>query len=220
MSVSLGGRFLPTKLELIRIKRSLNTAKNLRRILEDKRDVLLSRLNRLIEEAEKLREELLKPLGEAYGSLFKAYMEMGVGALDTVASTIPESMKAEISLRSIIGVRVPSISVERGVQGLFYGFSGTSALLDVASQRFGELVESICKAAEVENSIFRLAEEMRRTQRLLNALDYIVIPRYQKAIKFIEMVLEEREREEFVKLKHVKAMLERREEAERAELKV
>lgn len=223
MSVSLGGRFLPTKLELIRIKRSLGIARNLRRLLEDKRDVLLSKLNDLIARAEGMREALAKPLEEAYKSLFKAYMEMGVSALDSTALMAPESVEAESRIKSVVGISVPSIRVKGGEPRLAYGFRETCAHLDEASQKFSAIILKVCEAAEVENAIFRLAEEIRRTQHLLNALDYVVIPRYENAVKFIEMVLEEREREEFVKLKHVKRMLERRrlmEEVGRRELEV
>ncbi len=219
MSVSFGGGFLPTKLELIRIRRSLQVARNLKRILEDKRDVLLTRLNELISRAESMRNELMKPLGEAYESLFRAYMDMGVANLDSVASTIPESVEVESSLTTIIGIKIPTVRVRERPRRLSYGFHSTTAKLDESSRRFGKVIGEICKAAEVENAIYRLAEELRKTQRLLNALDYVVIPRYQEAAKFIEMVLEEREREEFVKLKHVKRLLERRKmEAERREL--
>ncbi|MEM3126424.1 MAG: V-type ATP synthase subunit D, partial [Candidatus Caldarchaeum sp.] len=93
------------------------------------------------------------------------------------------------------------------------GFLDTTPVFDEAVTKFRNILAPICRVAEVENAIFRLAEELKKTQRLLNALEHLIIPRYQEAIKFISANLEEREREDFVKLKHVKRLMERRKEA-------
>lgn len=222
MSVSFGGKFLPTKLELIKIRRSLAVAKNVHRILEDKRDVLINKLNEMIERAEKARTELYAPLRDAYNSISKAYMKMGISNLDNIASTIPETIDLETGLKTILGVKIPTIDAKIAEPPLTYGFKDTNAYLDDAARNFRKLIPRICEAAEIENTIFRLAEELKKTQRLLNALEHVVIPRYEEAIKFISMTLEEREREEFIKLKHVKKILEKRkmEEVEKIELKV
>ncbi|MEM2215378.1 MAG: V-type ATP synthase subunit D [Nitrososphaerota archaeon] len=222
MSVSFGGKFLPTKLELIKIRRSLSVARNVHRILEDKRDVLINKLNEMIERAEKARMELYTPLREAYNSVSRAYMSMGISSLDAIASTVPETTNLEVGLKTILGVKIPTINARFTEPPLTYGFKDTTAHLDDASKNFRKLIPKICEAAEIENTIFRLAEELKKTQRLLNALEHVVIPRYEEAIKFISMTLEEREREEFIKLKHVKRILERRkiEEVEKVELRV
>ncbi|MEM3397829.1 MAG: V-type ATP synthase subunit D [Nitrososphaerota archaeon] len=222
MSVSFGGKFLPTKLELIKIRRSLSVARNVHRILEDKRDVLINKLNEMIERAEKARMELYTPLREAYNSVSRAYMSMGISSLDAIASTVPETTNLEVGLKTILGVKIPTINARFIEPPLTYGFKDTTAHLDDAAKNFRKLIPKICEAAEIENTIFRLAEELKKTQRLLNALEHVVIPRYEEAIKFISMTLEEREREEFIKLKHVKRILERRkiEEVEKVELRV
>ncbi|MEN2974538.1 MAG: V-type ATP synthase subunit D [Candidatus Caldarchaeales archaeon] len=222
MSVSFGGKFLPTKLELIKIRRSLAVARNVHRILEDKRDVLINKLNEMIERAEQARVRLYQPLREAFISLSKAYMSLGISTVDSIAAMVPETIEADIHLKTILGIRIPSLEAKLAEPQLIYGFKDTDVNLDDASKRFRDLISSICEAAEIENTIFRLAEELKKTQRLLNALEHIVIPRYEEAIKFISMTIEEREREEFVKLKHVKNVLELRKfmEEERAELKV
>lgn len=221
MSVSFGGKFLPTKLELIRIRRSLRVAKNVHRILEDKRDILINRLNDMIERAEQARKKLSTPLREAYRSLSRAYMALGISGVDTVAAAVPETIQAEIRLKTVLGIRMPSLEVRFTEPPLVYGFKDTNVDLDDASKRFRSLIPAICEAAEIENTIFRLAEELKKTQMLLNALENIVIPRYMEAIKFISMTIEEREREEFIKLKHIKRSLEaRKQEAVGPELKV
>ncbi len=221
MSVSFGGKFLPTKLELIRIRRLLAVARSVHRILEDKRDVLINKLNEMIEKAERARSELYTPLRDAYNSLSRAYMNIGISTVDTIASTVPETINLETSLKTILGVKIPTIEAKFTEPPLTYGFKDTNVDLDDAARNFRRIIPKICEAAEIENTIFRLAEELRKTQRLLNALEYVVIPRYEEAIKFISMTLEEREREEFVKLKHVKRVLERRKmEEEKVELKI
>ncbi|MEM0204940.1 MAG: V-type ATP synthase subunit D [Nitrososphaerota archaeon] len=211
MSVSFGGKYLPTKLELIRIRRSLQVAQNVYRILEDKRDILVRRLNELIEEAEEARRKLMEPLMKAYDALHESLLNMGPLRLQSIATNIPEAVSVKAKSRTIMGINIPIVEVDSGKIGLTYGFADTSVSLDEAASMFRELVDTVCKAAELENAIFRLAEELKKTQRLLNALEHVVIPRYKNAIKFISMTLEERERDDFVKLKHIKRRLELRE---------
>ena len=211
MSVSFGGKYLPTKLELIRIRRSLQVAQNVYRILEDKRDILVRRLNELIEEAEEERRKLTEPLMKAYDALHESLLSMGPLRLQSIAANVPETVSVKVKSRTIIGINVPVVEMEGGRIGLTYGFADTSVSLDETANMFRELVGTVCKAAELENAIFRLAEELKKTQRLLNALEHVVIPRYKNSIKFISMTLEERERDEFVKLKRIKRKLELRE---------
>ncbi|MEM4164115.1 MAG: V-type ATP synthase subunit D [Candidatus Caldarchaeum sp.] len=213
MSVSFGGKFLPTKLELIRVRRSLQVAKAIYRILEDKRDVLVRRLNDLVDVAEAEREKMAEPLRQAYAALFKAYAEMGSLKVESAAATTPASIEVKISDRTILGIKIPTLEISSTKLPLTYGFLDTTPVFDEAVTKFRNILAPICRVAEVENAIFRLAEELKKTQRLLNALEHLIIPRYQESIKFISANLEEREREDFVKLKHVKRLMERRKEA-------
>lgn len=210
MSVSFGGGYLKTKLELIRLRRSVRVAQRVYRILEDKRDVLVRRLNELIEEAQESRDRLTAPLSEAYYSILDAYMEIGPSVLDAISSTVPETLEASIGRYSMMGISFPTIEVSSQVAGIPYGFWDTGLRLDEAARKMRVIIPAICKAAATESAIFRLADELRKTQRLLNALENVVIPRYQEAIKNISMSLDESERDYFVKLKHIKAVLERR----------
>jgi V/A-type H+-transporting ATPase subunit D len=118
----------------------------------------------------------------------------------------------ELSLKTqrIIDVTVPSVQLKDRPLALGYGFADTSSALDAASLAMRQVLPAILRAAEIENSIFRLASELERTQRLLNALEYIIIPQYEEAVKTISSTLEEHEREEFVRLKKIKRVLERR----------
>jgi len=210
LSVSFGRKFLPTKIELIRIKRSLRVAKSVYKILEDKREVLLRRLDELIEQAGKAREDLWAPLTDAYKALYESYLKLGPLTVESVAATIPKGVEISLKVQRIIDVNVPSIQLKDKPLSLSYGFADTSSALDAASLAMRQVLPAILRAAEIENSIFRLASELERTQRLLNALEYIIIPQYEEAVKTISSTLEEHEREEFVRLKKIKRVLERR----------
>jgi V/A-type H+/Na+-transporting ATPase subunit D len=208
MSVASGNKVLPTKIGLIQTKRSLRTSKTVYKILEDKRDVLLKRLDEMINEAQKSREDMWGPLSEAYRQLYDSYLTLGPASLESVANNTPPTVDVSMNVRSIVSVSVPTMQITQKNVKLTYGFADTNTSLDKATRMMRGVLPSILKAAEVENAIFRLATELEKTQRLLNALEYIIIPGYQGTIKFISATLEEREREEFVRLKHVKRVLE------------
>jgi V/A-type H+-transporting ATPase subunit D len=212
MSVASGRRPLPTKIELIRIKKSLQVANSVHKILEDKRDVLLRRLDDLIDNATVSREKMWSPLSEAYLALFNAYLKVGPTNLESIAMTTPKQVDITANVRPIVDIQVPTLQITEKEIGLSYGFADTSSSLDKATQMMRKVLPDICRAAEAENAIFRLAKELEKTQRLINALEYIIIPSYKDSIKFISATLEEREREDFVKLKHVKAAIEKRKE--------
>jgi V/A-type H+-transporting ATPase subunit D len=211
MSASFGRGVLPTKIELIRIKRSLKVAQMVHKILDDKREVLLKRIDEMIEEANKAREDIWAPLEQVYASVFDAYLSLGTGTLESIASLTPSAMEVDVNVRRIVDVKVPTLQVStKSIESLSYGFADTNAAVDKAAKLIKNLLPGICKAAEFENAIFSLAKELERTQRLINALEYVIMPQYANAIRFITSTLEEREREEFVRLKKVKVVLERK----------
>ncbi len=211
MSVSFGGGYLKTKLELIRLKRSVRVAERVYKILEDKRDVLVARLNELIEQAQRHREQLIYMLSEAYSAIQDAYIRLGPTRFESIATTIPETLTIDINKYSMMGITIPTIEVAQNIETRYpYSIADTSISLDEAVRKMQTIIPMLCNAAATENAIFRIAEELRKTQRLLNALEYVVIPRYNSAIHEITMTLDEMERDYFTKLKHVKRMLEKR----------
>jgi V/A-type H+-transporting ATPase subunit D len=111
---------------------------------------------------------------------------------------------------TMMGMSLVTLEVSGGDSKLPYGFGDTSLALDEAVRKIRRVVADICRAAAVENNIYRVASELRKTQRLLNALEHVIIPRYEEAIRVISATLEENDREYFVKLKHIKRVLERR----------
>ena len=217
--MSFGRRVTATKIELIKIRRSMQVAKMVHKILDDKREVLLKKIDEMIEEANKARGDIWSPLGEIYTSVYDAYMSLGTTTLESVSDSTPSVMEVDVNIRRIVDVKIPTLQVKtkEGGQDLSYGFSETNASVDKAARLIKNMLPKVCKAAEYENAIFNLAKELERTQKLINALEYVIIPQYEDAITFIRASLEEREREEFVRLKKVKAVIEKRKIAEQAE---
>ena len=210
MSVASGGNVLPTKIELIGTRRRLQTARRVKKVLDDKRDVLLKRLDEMIQQASRARDEISEPLSDAYLALYDAYLKLGPLRLEGIAANTPPMIEANVNVRRVVDVDVPSLALSEKEVGMTYGFADTNVAVDRAARQMRRVLPSIFRAAEFENAIFRLAKELEKTQRLLNALEYMIIPRYESSIRFIQATLEEREREEFVRLKHVKKILERK----------
>ena len=215
--MSFGRRVTATKIELIKIRRSMQVAKMVHKILDDKREVLLKKIDEMIEEANKARQDIWAPLGEIYTAVYQAYMSLGTSTLEAVADSTPSVMETDVDVRRIVDVKIPTLSVKtKGGSQLSYGFTETNSSVDKAAKLIKNMLPGVCKAAEYENAIFSLAKELERTQKLINALEYIIIPQYQDAVAFIKATLEEREREEFVRLKKVKVVLDKRKAAEQA----
>ena len=200
----------PTKLELIKIKRSLTVAKSVYKILEDKRDVLLKRIDEMIDEAGQARTDMSEPLHNAYRSLFNAYLTLGSNKLESIAHTTPSHLDIDVNVKVIVDVRIPTITITEKKLGLNYGFADSNSNLDQATKMMRLVLPKILKAAEYENAILSLARELEKTQRLINALEYVIIPDHAESIKFISSILEEREREDFTRLKHVKKVIQSR----------
>jgi V/A-type H+/Na+-transporting ATPase subunit D len=210
--MSFGGRVTATKIELIKIRRSMQVGKMVHKILDDKREVLLKKIDEMIEEANKARGDIWTPLAEIYSSVYDSYMSLGTATLESISDSTPSTMEVDVNVRRVVDVRIPTLQVKtkQGGQELSYGFMETNASVDKGAKLIKNILPQICKAAEYENAIFSLAKELERTQKLINALEYVIIPQYETAISFIRATLEEREREEFVRLKKVKAVLERK----------
>jgi V/A-type H+/Na+-transporting ATPase subunit D len=214
--MSFGTRVSATKIELIKIRRSMQVAKMVHKILDDKREVLLKKIDEMIEEANKARGDIWSPLGEIYTAVYDAYMSLGTATLESVSDSTPSVMEVDVNVRRIVDVKIPTLQVKtkEGGQDLSYGFVETNSSVDKAAKLIKNILPKVCKAAEYENAIFSLAKELERTQKLINALEFVIIPQYEAAVAFIRATLEEREREEFVRLKKVKVVIEKRKVAE------
>ena len=209
--MSFGQNVTATKIELFKYKRSSQVATMVQKILDDKRKVLLKNIEEMIAEAQKTRGGIWEPLQDIYQSVNESYLSLGVGTVDSVAQSTPAVMEVESDVKRVVDVTIPVLSVtEKDTKSIPYGFADTNASIDRGANLIKDLLPKICKAAEYENSIFSLAKALEKTQKLLNALENVIIPQYKQRVRFILATLEEREREEFARLKKVKASMEKR----------
>jgi V/A-type H+/Na+-transporting ATPase subunit D len=209
--MSFGQNVAATKIELLKYKRSSQVATMVQKILDDKRKVLLKNIEEMITEATKARGGTPEPLQDVYKSVNEAYLTLGTNTVDSVAQSAPAVMEVDVNIKRVVDVKIPALNVtEKDTKSMPYGFADTNSSIDRAAKQIKAMLPKICKAAEYENSIFSLAKALEKTQKLLNALENVIIPQYHQRIKFILATLEEREREELARLKKVKAAIEKR----------
>jgi V/A-type H+-transporting ATPase subunit D len=195
----------PTKSKLIETKRSLQLAREGHTLLDKKRNVLIRELMKLIDEAKEVQAKTEILFAEAYKALIEANLYFGIENVQEVGLGVDEFESLEIRLRSVMGVEVPEIGDLKVKPSLAYGFVRTNSKLDVARKKFSEVLVLTAKLAEVETGVYRLATEIKRTQRRVNALEYVLIPQYEEIVKFIESYLEETERDDFFRMKRLKS---------------
>lgn len=195
----------PTKGNLNAAKRSRALADNGYELMDRKRNILIREIMELMDEAEDLQERIDSTFSEAYASMRLAEISMG-GSAQSGANAVPIDDSFSIRFRSVMGVELPVVSAEpEEPSGPPYGLAFTSSDLDDAYFKFAEVKELIRELAETENCIYRLAYAIKKAQKRANALQNIVIPGLDSEIARISDALEEKEREEFVRLKVVKA---------------
>jgi V/A-type H+-transporting ATPase subunit D len=205
----------PTRMELLRLRRREQLAVKGHDLLREKRDALIAEFLDVVGEVRDAREEAEDKLKVAFDYLIIAQALLGVDNVRQLSFMTAQEIPLDLSLRSIMGVSVPIIelpgTLSREVTARGYGFMDSSTAVDNCAQRFEEALESIIKLAELEEAVRNLAGEVEKTKRRVNALEYILIPRLKTTRKYIEMRLEEMERENFTRLKKIKEMLERKE---------
>ncbi len=197
-------KITPTKANLIKSKNSLKFAQKGYELLDKKRTVLIREMMALIDVASELQDRIDETFAEAYEALKLANITMGSEYVEELAQSLAKERDYQILFKSVMGVEVPRIRIEEVPFTTEYGFFRTNPAFDKAAIQFGEIRKLIYQLAEVENSVYKLAMEIKKTQKRANALDKIQIPRYQSTIKYIDEVLQEKEREDFFRLKRVK----------------
>lgn len=210
MSV-VGIEFKPTRMELIMLRRRRRLADKGLSLLKEKRDALVMELLETLREYKTLKEVVNNGVVKAYHKLLRAKMELGsIKVLETAMST-PPLYDVKLRLRSVMGVKVPSLSLSEleTSKRLTYSLASTCSSLDEAVSAFRSTLSSIISLAEVEASIRALAEEVKKAKRRVNALEFIIIPRLDRAIKFIELYLDERAREDVFRIKMLKSKREK-----------
>jgi len=192
----------PTKGNLISTKKSLVLAKLGYDLLDRKRNILIREMMLLVEKAKSIRGEIETTYKSAYAALQKANITLGVCDELGAATNIENGIS--IKYRSVMGVDIPEVSFETTIDGDQYSFFSTNSQFDIAYLCFNRAKELTVILAEVENSVYRLADAIKKTQRRANALKNVNIPRFNSTVKYITDVLEEKEREEFTRLKVIR----------------
>ena len=196
----------PTKGNLILAKNSLALALQGFDLMDKKRNILIREMMDLIEEAKGIQSQIDQTFRNAYAALQKANMEIGINTVQTISYTVPIEESIRIKTRSIMGTEIPLVESNPGGNLPTYAFYSTKESLDEAKQAFEKVKELTSKLSMVENSAYRLASNIKKTQKRANALKNITIPHYEQLTKDITNALEEKEREEFTRLKVIKRM--------------
>ena len=194
----------PTKGNLILAKNSLALAKQGYELMDKKRNILIKELMDLMDKADAIQSEILENYEIAYKSLQKANIDMGIERVMEIAGAVPVEDGISIKIRSIMGVEIPHIRMEEKDIRPTYSFYDSTESLDDARIAFEEVKRLSLQLAEIENSAYRLAYNVKKTQKRANALKNITIPRFEELSKSISNALEEKEREEFTRLKVIK----------------
>ena len=199
-------REFPTKGNLMLAKNSLALARQGYDLMDKKRNVLLKELMALIDEAKEFQEQIDSTFTKAYACLQRANIEHGISKVQQLAFTVPIEESIRIQTRSIMGTEIPHVKYDEKENNLTYSFSTTSESIDIAREAFREVKDLTIKLSMVENSAYRLASNIKKTQKRANALKNITIPMYTNLVHNINNALEEKEREEFTRLKVIKRM--------------
>jgi V/A-type H+-transporting ATPase subunit D len=194
----------PTKANLLKAKSLLSFSIKGFELLDKKRNVLIRELMGLMKRAEILQRQISTAFIESYSALEYANITMGSAAVEEIAISIPLEEPYEILKHSVMGVELPEIKYQEVELQAPYGFFRSNPSLDVAVRSFNQIKYLVYELSELETSVFKLAMEIKKTQKRANALDKIQIPKYKALTKQIEEALEEKEREDFFRLKKVK----------------
>lgn len=196
--------------ELIELKKNLDFLQKAYNLLSEKRDYLLARLRGEILNAQKQREKINKGLEKAFLSLAYANMDIGIDEIEEIALTSEEKIKFELKEQSIMNVIIPIISIiSEKVIFPEYGLFLVSHHLDEVVNEFLKVLKDLVYLASIESTVYRIANELKKTQRRINALENILIPDHQETINFLEDQLEEFQRDEITTIKIVKEYLEK-----------
>lgn len=199
----MANQTVPTKGALIACKKSLALAKVGFELLDRKRNILIREMMSLIDRAESIQAKIDSVYGKAYSMLQKANIVLGI--CDKLAAAVPVEDSLELSYRSIMGVEIPILSINTPrTDSIPFGLYDSNSDLDKAYKCFIEVKNLTTELAEVENSVYLLANAIKKTQKRANALKNVMIPRFRDSVKFILESLEEKEREEFSRLKVIK----------------
>lgn len=201
----------PTRMQLSKLKKQLNTALRGHKMLKDKRDELMRRFLELVKKDMELRQKIEEKLKSCNSDFAAAGAVMSSEMLDESLITTKQKLYTQTSFKNIMSVNVPVFSYEKGSSegsAIFpYGFAFTSFELDNAVEQLSEISEDLIELAQIEKSCEMMSAEIEKTRRRVNSLEHVLIPRYTETIKYISMKLEENDRSSKARLMKVKDML-------------
>ena len=203
----------PTRMELSKLKKRLVTATRGHKLLKDKQDELMRRFIDLVKYNNKLRKEVENQLQGAFKDFVMARALMSSEFLEEAIVYPKESISLDVESKNVMSVNVPIMKFKRALEGdegsiYPYGFANTSAELDESLEKLYGILPQLLELAEVEKSCQLMADEIEKTRRRVNALEYMTIPQLEETIKYIKMKLEENERGALTRLMKVKSMME------------
>ena len=197
-------KVVPTKGNLIAMKKSLQLANLGYNLMDQKRNVLIKEMMTLLDDVKLIRDQITSSYQEAYDALQEANISMGL--ITDIVNSTPEDYGISIAYRSVMGVEIPKIAYDKQPLKMTYDIERSNSKVDYAYNCFYNVKQLTVLLAEVENSVYRLANTIRKTQKRANALRNISIPRFESTIKVISEALEEKEREELTRQKVIKEM--------------
>ena len=203
----MAAQTVPTKGNLLAAKKSLELSRTGFELLDRKRNILIREMMLLIDRASAIQEKIDVTYAQAYKSLQMANIASGL--CFEVARTVPLDDNLNVAFRSVMGVELPIVTSDPIKVQPRYGFTQSDSSLDEAYMKFTKVKELTLVLAEVETSVYRLATNIAKTQKRANSLKNVTIPRYERIVKDIQDVLDEKEREEFTRLKVIKRKQER-----------
>jgi V/A-type H+-transporting ATPase subunit D len=200
----------PTKIELVKLKRRLALAQRVQKIVKDRLSILTMEFLQTARDTVEAKRKLLDVSSQLYKALSIASGYHGYIAMGKELTATEADLKVAAGSRNIAGVRIPSFELADNAKSTKeYSLADTSSWFDRAAQLSQEYLRVVVELAELQRSFHLLATEINRTKRITNALEYVVIPRLQATISYLNMKFEERDREEKARLKRVKVLVAR-----------
>ncbi len=201
--------FKLTRMELIGLKQRIKLAEKGHDLLKKKRDALITEFFKMLGKSENLREELDAIMASSYKKLAAAEAVDGTVEVTAASMAVHSTLHVDVKAKNIMGIKIPQVSYGGDIQRR-YGMIGTSVRIDETSEEFSRATKLIVELAGYETAIKRLLDEIEKTKRRVNALEYIVLPRLKVGASYIRMRLDEMERDDFFRLKMVKKKLEKK----------
>lgn len=201
----------PTRVNLLSLRKRVKTAQRGHKLLKDKRDGLMKHFMELIRETKTVREEVEKEMSDIFRDFLKAGAIMSPSAMEAALLASTAKLMLEVQTKNVMSVHIPKFEAEFTGKAVGFTTVGTSSALETALQKLQDLFPKLLKIAELEKAAEALADEIEKTRRRVNTLEYRMIPDLKDTVRFITMKLEESARDTLVSVMRIKSMIEAKE---------